>query len=185
MKSVQLSKTDRDDMINTMLDKSVLKKRFNKLKFRRHGLAMLLRDWTLGKHREDVLSLPKKYFEQQCSIGVHKAPGMWNTVYYNFSQNSVACPFRVISYSDLPESLKDKIQRLSASGDKLNDEKKALKLEIKSILYSVKTTKQLLEVMPEAEKYFPASLTDKMMPTMLPVVSDAAVKKVMSQMVSA
>ncbi len=180
MRSVRLSDSTRRDICDNILKKGKCAEKELKLKERERGLFIALRDHTLGRHKEAYLALPSKFQVTDCSISIADIPAhSWKRILIH--DEWIPCPVGVLVYSELPKHLQKKLIRFLAAKDKVEDEVKELKDTARQVVFSCASTKQLLELMPEAKEFFPSYLEINATSN-LPIVAEQTVNELRDQL---
>lgn len=201
-KSVTLSKDIRRRIASAMFSASALGEKSKNTMREEKQIAYAARDWTVRKHRTALDSLPSSYVRCDYGIGVDRVPVTSDGIsrynhflfyrddyiesqekqddsYSPYQRRAVdeMCPVGVVLYEHLSVALQKQVSKFVSGQEDRKIAKRKLKEEIYAMLESHKSTKQLLETMPELEACFPDDVRERMYPKHLPIVSAEAVAK--------
>lgn len=180
-KSVRLSNAQKEAIIKNIVANSKLIKQSEKVDEELKAFAVKVRDFILGKHKENYLSLPGK-FQRHDSDYLANTPG-FNYVHLYFPER-IPCPVGNFIYEDLSSSLQSQLIKKLQKQKDIKEKQDQFHSKVASVIYSCASTKQLLEAFPEAEKYFPESLTNAIKGTTLIPVVTADVLDIKKQLVA-
>lgn len=155
MKSVRLSESLKTKIINNIFESSKCAAKQKKLKEKQSALFITVRDFTLGRDKKNYLALPKKLQEIGSGITIANHPvESWLNIY----GDQIPRPVTTVLWSDLPKTIQAKIIAFLKSKNEIKKEADELKTKARQVVYSCSSTKQLLEVMPDADKYIPENV---------------------------
>lgn len=153
---MRLTNEIRNNIINSVII-DVFKTRTEANKAMLQELALQCRDKLLGKHKDAFFSLPSDFVKNSHYIHVN-IDGMSFNLHFSDSYKKIPCPNTtlVLKKNSL---LGKKVFQTKNDEDTIFKEKTNLRKDIKALVYSFNTTKQLVEAWPEAKPYIPAEST--------------------------
>ena len=155
MKSVRLSEDLRNKIVTNICQSSRSFQKLEKLKERRAAIFISIRDFTLGKDKDKYLSLPEKLQAFDSSIYISHVPEF---DYARVGGTKTVCPVDRVIFDDLPKTLRSRLTLYLEQKRNLEREIKEIKVKAVQVVYGCSSTKQLLETMPEADKYIPENV---------------------------
>lgn len=175
-KSVRLSNVDKRDIENMIVNNS--KPRQLLLKHREHNDAMIikLRDFSLGKHKDAYLALPAKLQKLNNFMLLNAVPGHGHTRID--TSNNIPAPVTRLLFEDLNKTLQKQLVNYLDKESHLEDEVSTYREKVKSLLFSVNSTKQLLEQWPDAIEHLPAYIINQMQGTAIVAVDNTLIKDI-------
>lgn len=158
---MKLSKSKKNEVLDTLLSK-MFDQKFEKISEEFTNLGNeILEDQLDNNHIELI---PKGWLPKYSSFVVYLSNH--NAAYFNIQ---FVGPYHLMKSSyneqasfnsdDISKNLVIKIDKIQKKKSKLEQEKKQLKVQIQSILESVNTSNQLIEIWPDVTKYI--SLEEK------------------------
>lgn len=190
MKAVTLNKTDKDHIFYSLIDKSQAAATLAAYKAENEdGLAKkVIQEW-MGEHYETYQSLPPEFQTRGRRITLNNFPRETGERYGTDLAFSELHAFpdagynKFIDASDFSEELIDELTVYFKRVDELDEQHNSFKGNVRQILDSCRSTKQLLEAMPEAEGYIPESVKAKMRNSAMPAVASTTIDAVRSNLV--
>lgn len=168
----RLTQSKRDEIVNAVIKESISDK-LAKLKEERFKFADKIYDTFMTPEIKDYMSSApndKQFFEYGTGMCINSLTGRYNHLYLKNGK-----PFPCYMRSDLSDLFNDldpDVRKgLCAEYKKLNDKevkyskaRNDLAVKVRGVVNSVTTEKRLLEVWPEAIKYFNVTVVDTNLP---------------------
>lgn len=179
MTSIKLSKDVKTTIENKIISKSKVQKALAKAKEGEVSVGLAIRDFTLGKHKDAYLSLPKSWVNNRGYISIANVPPELGSAYtyIHLSESikgineSVHCPKTTVLYTELEDNIKKKVDAYLKKLIKAEEEYSKYNLEVRRLLGGINTTKQFFEVFPDREDLLPDYVLEKVRGNNLPAVS--------------
>lgn len=174
MVSQRLTKTLKHRVIQNLL-MDAFTRRWELLKEDEVALALKVRDEALGEHAICFQSLPRHFVDWASTVTVRDSRGrVYRLSYSKGGDATVSVPRFLATSRYLPESrgLLKGVESFLERREQLIKDTDEARLAVRTILDSVTTTKRLLEVWPEVEKYLPGEGKPVESKALVPPVSE-------------
>lgn len=201
-KSVTIRVNERKEILVRLVENSKPMKKFLSLLDKQIPLAEELRLHICGKNNvEMLLALPKSYVCTTNQLRLSNANNLthlgelhftpvkryfrnYDNDYIKFvsTYDHVPCPVAWYNIEQVPKRLLKKIQNLDEKLVKAYDEVQELREMLEAIIEANRTQLKLLDVIPEAKKYFPNELKYRITDPGLPAIPEQIIVDLRKQL---
>ena len=186
-KSARINNDEREQIIDSLIAGTDFTSKENDIKEKLYKFAFKLRDIQLGKHKDVYLALPEKLKNTEYRIALSDITGTadgsnYMYLYFNgANHSSEVCPYAPMGFYDLPKAVKEEYVKLADEMFHVDKDLKAFREELTTIMFSISTTNQLKELLPEAIKVLPLTVVAKMELSNLPAVPQSQLDSLRSK----